>query len=732
MHNFTIETDADGIALVTWAMDGKSMNVIDASVMDDFGTLVDTVEKDDAIKGVVLTSTGGAAFCAGADLTMLEGLLTQFHAEKDRDRDAAMERMWTEAARLGHMLRRIETGGKPWVAALNGLALGGGFEIALACHARIAADNPKTKIGLPEVRVGLLPGAGGTQRLPRMIDTQAAMEMLLQGKLHGLDRAKALGLVDAVVPAKKLIPEAKKALADLSPKKPWDMDKFRAPIRVYSAAGMQLFPAANAITRRETAMNYPAAQAILSCVYEGLQMPMDIALRIESRYFAHVLQTRQAEVMIRSLFVSKGELEKGARRPADVPPSKIKKVGIIGAGFMGAGIAYVTAKAGIKVALIDRDQESADKGKAHSEALVQKGVSRRKTTAEAGQKLLDLIEPTADYGALKDCDLVIEAVFEDRDLKAKVIANAEAEMKRGAIFGTNTSTLPITGLAKSAKKPKNVVGIHFFSPVDKMMLVEIIMGKRTSDAALARALDYCRAIKKTPIVVNDTRGFYANRCVGNYILEAHKMVMEGVPPAMIETAAKMAGMPVGPLALNDEVALDLAWKIVQATKKDLGDAAVDPQQEALLEAMVIKSERLGRKNEKGFYDYAGRDKALWPGLTDIAEPRPAEDFDFDELKNRLLCTQALEAARCFAEGVVTDVREADVGSILGFGFAPWSGGTLSFIDGMGAKAFVDLCGKLARKHGPRFRVNKLLREMAANGETFYGRFPPAGQEKLAA
>lgn len=733
IQNFTIETDADGLALVTWAMVGKSMNVIDETVMADLDVLISKVEADEAIKGVVLTSSGKAAFCAGADLTMLEGLLKQFHFEKSAKPEAATRHLWDEASRLGALLRRIEAGSKPWVAAINGLALGGGFEIALACHARIAADNPNTRLGLPEVRVGLLPGAGGTQRIPRMIDPQAALEMLLQGKLHKLDRAKALGLIDEVVPSEDLVKAAKAKLVEgLSPKKPWDMDKFRAPIRIFSAAGMQLFPAANAIMRRETAMNYPAAQYILSCVYEGLQMPMDTALRIESRYFAKVLQTREAEVMIRTLFVSKGDLEKGARRPADVPPSDIKKVGVIGAGFMGAGIAYVTAAAGIKVALIDRDQAAADKGKAHSVELVKKGVSRKRMSKADGDALLGLIEPTADYTALNDCDLVVEAVFEDKALKAKVTEQAEANMKKGAIFGTNTSTLPITDLAKASRNAANYIGIHFFSPVDRMMLVEIIMGKKTGDAALAMALDFCRAIKKTPIVVNDTRGFYANRCVGNYILEAHKMLMEGVPPAMIENAAKMAGMPVGPLALNDEVAIDLAWKILQATKKDLGEKAIDPQQEQLLEEMVVRRERLGRKNEKGFYDYKGRNKSLWPGLAEIVAPHPADEFDIEELKDRILCTTALEAARCFTESVVTDVREADVGSILGFGFAPWSGGTLSYIDGLGTAAFVDKCTKLAKKHGPRFRVNSLLRDMAKNGETFYGRFPPGGSMEKAA
>ncbi|MEM9205903.1 MAG: FAD-dependent oxidoreductase [Pseudomonadota bacterium] len=722
--HFTVEIDADGIALVTWDMADKSMNVIDQAVLEDLEKLVPALEADDAVKGVVITSAK-ATFCAGADLTMLEGLLGRYHAEKEKDAEGAMQAMWQEAARLSKVTRAIETGTKPYVAALPGLALGGGFEVALACHARVAAENKSGKVGLPEVKVGLLPGSGGTQRVPRMIDPQAAMEMLLQGKEQKFDRAVKLGLIDEIVPPKKLIDAAKAKLAGLSPKKAWDQPKFRPPVRVYSAAGMQLFPAANAIMRRETYNNYPAAKAILSCVYEGNLVDMDTALRIESRYFAHVLQTPEAKHMIRSLFVSMQDLNKGARRPADVPDQKIKKVGVIGAGFMGAGIAYVTAKAGIKVALIDRDQESADKGLKHSQDLVTKQVSRGRMDKADGEKLVSLIEPSADYASLSDCDLVIEAVFENRELKEQIFAQCADVMKRGAILASNTSTLPITGLAKATKKPRDFIGIHFFSPVDRMMLVEIIMGKRTGDKALARALDYVKAIKKTPIVVNDTRGFYANRCVTAYMLEAHKMLSEGVPPAMVENAAKMAGMPVGPLTLNDEVAVDLAWKILQATKADLGEKAVDPAQEHLLDQMVNKHGRVGKKAGKGFFDYNGRDKSLWPGLADIFEPKPASEFSIDELKERFLVIQALEAARCMAEGVVVDPREADVGSILGFGFAPWSGGTLSYIDGMGTTAFVDLAKRLQKKHGVRFKPNRLLTDMAKTGEAFYERFGEA-------
>jgi 3-hydroxyacyl-CoA dehydrogenase/enoyl-CoA hydratase/3-hydroxybutyryl-CoA epimerase len=542
-------------------------------------------------------------------------------------------------------------------------------------------------------------------------------------------------LVDEVVPADKLVDAAKAWVKD-NPraKQPWDKDGFRVPGgKVWSPNGVMTFSAANAIYRRETYDNYPGARAILQCVYEGLQVPMDVALRIESRQFAHILQTPEAAAMIRSLFISMQELNKGARRPKDVEPSRLTKVGVLGAGFMGAGITYVTARAGIEVVLIDRDMDAAEKGKAYSDKILSKDLSRGRIKEQVKDEILARIHPSTDYDDLKGCDLVIEAVFEDREIKRQVTERAEAVLGPSAIFASNTSTLPITSLAKNSSRPGKFIGIHFFSPVEKMMLVEIIMGKRTGDKALAKALDYCRAIRKTPIVVNDSRGFYTSRVVGTYIREGHLMLAEGVPAAMIENAGRMAGMPVGPLSLNDEVAVDLAWKILQATKKDLGEKAVDPRQEQILEEMVIKRERLGRKNSKGFYDYPeGGKKHLWPGLAEIVDTKlDPEKIDVEELKQRLLVMQALETARCFEEGVLTDVREADVGSILGFGFAPFAGGTLTYIDQMGLPRFHDLCKKLARKHGPRFRPSKLIKQMAETGETFYGRFPPEGSKAAA-
>ena len=727
-QNFTFDVDADGIALISWNMPGRSMNVIDAKVTEELAAMVERAATEATIKGAVLTS-GKDAFCGGADLTMLETLSRTFaELTRSQGEEAANKRLFEESRKLSQIARRMETCGKPWVAAINGTAMGGGFELALACHHRVASENDKTRLGLPEIKVGLFPGGGGTQRIARMLQPADALQFLLKGDQLRLNRAKALKLVDDVVPPGDLVPKAKAWIkAGGTAKAPWDVDGFRLPGgQVYSKAGMMVFPPANALYRRETYDNYPAARAIMQVVYEGLQLPMDQALRVESRYFAKILRSPEAAAMIRSLFVSMQELNKGARRPAEVPAKPVKKIGVLGAGFMGAGVAYVSAQAGIDVVLIDRDQESADKGKAHSQKLITDQINRGRATAADRDALLAHITATPDYAALKDCDLIIEAVFEDRTIKEEVIAKAQAAIGKDTIFGSNTSTLPITSLAKSFKDSKRFIGVHFFSPVDRMMLVELILGKKTGDAALAVALDYVRAIRKTPIVVNDSRGFYTSRVVGTYIREGHLMLAEGVPAAMIENVGRMAGMPVGPLSLNDEVAVDLAWKILKATEADLGPKAIDERQKTLLQEMVEKRGRYGRKNGKGFYDYPQNGpKRLWAGLADLQPTKLDPDtIDVEVLKHRLLAIQALESARCIEEGVVTDMREADVGSILGFGFAPFTGGTISYIDGMGTKAFVDLCNGLAKKYGARFKPSKLLRDMASTGDSFYHRFPP--------
>ncbi|MGL5363642.1 MAG: 3-hydroxyacyl-CoA dehydrogenase NAD-binding domain-containing protein [Bosea sp. (in: a-proteobacteria)] len=724
LTNFTLAVDTDGIALATWDMADRSMNVITPEVMVDLDALVDHVVANEAIKGCVITS-GKDAFSGGADLTMLSGLGATYKAlRKEKGEEVAMQTFFDESRKLSLLYRKLETCGKPFAAAIHGVCLGGAFELALACHFRVVSDDASTRVGLPEVKVGLFPGAGGTQRVARLMQTGDALQMLFKGEQIRALPARGMGLVHVAVPRDQMVETAKAWIkGGGSAVAPWDDKGFKLPSnKVHSPAGMQIWPPANAIYRRETNDNYPAARAILTSVYEGLQLPMDLALKVESRYFAMILRSPQASAMIRSLFVSMGELNKGARRPADVPPTKLKKIGVIGAGFMGAGVAYVTANAGFEVVLIDRDLEAAEKGKAYSHKLLSDQIMKGRAKTADRDALLARIKTSADYADLKGCDLIVEAVFEDPKVKAEVIAKAEAALGPKAIFGSNTSTLPITGLAEHSSRPKNFIGIHFFSPVEKMMLVEIIMAKKTGSKALAAALDYVRAIKKTPIVVNDTRGFYANRCVGNYIREGHLMLMEGVPAPMIEAAGKQAGMPVGPLSLNDEVAIDLAWKIVKATKAEVGPEAVDPLQEKLLQVMVEKEGRFGRKNKKGFYDYPeGAPKRLWPGLSGLQPVHLApEAVNMEELQHRLLVTQALEAARTVEEGVVTDPREADVGSIIGFGFAPYSGGTLSYIDTMGAAAFVKLCEGLAKKHGARFKPCKLLKRMAKTGDTFYG------------
>jgi 3-hydroxyacyl-CoA dehydrogenase/enoyl-CoA hydratase/3-hydroxybutyryl-CoA epimerase len=735
MTIFTHDIDGDGIALVTWNAPGRSMNVIDAAGTAELSAIVEELATDGAVKGVVITS-GKDTFCAGADLTMLENLSRTFaELVVSQGEEVANLHFFEESRKWSLLCRRIETCGKPWVAAINGTAMGGGFELTLACHHRIAADNDRTRLGLPEVKVGLFPGAGGTQRISRILAPADALQFLLKGDQLRLNRAKAMKLVDAVVPPGDLIKAAKDWIkGSPTAKAPWDVDGFRLPGGpVYSKAGMMVFPPANAIYRRETFDNYPAARAILQVVYEGLQLPMDQALRVESRWFAKILRSPEAAAMIRSLFVSMQELNKGARRPASVPAKTLKKIGVLGAGFMGGGIAYVSALAGLDVVLIDRDPETAEKGKAHSQKLMTDQVNRGRATTADRDVVLARIKPSADFVELKDCDLVIEAVFEDRKVKEEVISRTQNVIGDQVIFGSNTSTLPITSLAAAFKDRARFIGIHFFSPVERMMLVEIIMGKETGEAALATALDYVRTIRKTPIVVNDSRGFYTSRVVGTYIREGHLMLTEGVPAAMIENVGRMAGMPVGPLALNDEVAVDLAWKILKATESDLGAQMVDAKQKALLQEMVEKRGRYGRKNGKGFYDYPQNGpKRLWPGLADLQPQQLDPDtIDVAGLERRLLAIQALESARCIEEHVVTDVREADVGSILGFGFAPFTGGTISYIDGMGTKAFVDLCNRLVKTCGDRFKPCNLLIDMAKKGDTFYQRFAPEKRKAVA-
>ncbi len=704
----------DGVAVLSWNLPDRSMNVLNEGSLTAYAEALERAVADPAVTGIIVTS-GKDSFLAGADLAMVKG--AAFGA---KDPAVLFERLGA----LQRLFRRQESCGKPVVAAINGTALGGGLELCLAAHYRIAADNPRAELGLPEVKVGLLPGGGGTQRLPRMIGLQPAMQAILKGTSFSPQDALGMKIVDEVVPAADLMARARAYLKG-SPRsvQPWDERGFRIPGgAVQSPMGFQTFTAGNAVVVKETYGNYPAAKAIMSCFYEGLQVGIDAGLTIETRYFTALILDPVAGNMIRTLFVNMQDLNKGARRPTGEPKTEVRKLGILGAGMMGAGIAYVSSRAGIDCVLLDTAIEAAEKGKAYSAGLLDKAVSRGKATAEKREAQLARIHTTTDYADLAGCDLVIEAVFESREVKAGVTKQAEAVLGPDAVFASNTSTLPISSLAEASRDPGAFIGIHFFSPVDKMMLVEIIMGAETSSRALAVAMDYVQKIKKTPIVVNDRRGFYTSRCFGTYVSEGIEMLAEGIAPAIIDNVGRAAGMPRGPLEMNDDVALDLGWKIRCAARKDLGDAYELLPGEAIVEALVDRLGRYGRKNGKGFYEYpADAKKYLWPGLAELAPVRVSEADPAlaKEIRTRLLYRQAIEAARCFAEGVVTDIRDADVGAILAWGFAPWTGGPLSLIDTVGVARFVAECDALAARFGQRYSPPQLLRDMAKAGRSFY-------------
>ncbi|RIK95067.1 MAG: 3-hydroxyacyl-CoA dehydrogenase [Proteobacteria bacterium] len=711
----TIKFDLDGdIAVLTIDLPGKSMNVITEEMMQDLETLIGKVIGDSAIKGAVITS-GKPAFVAGADLSMMSAMSAMA-------KTAPIEETFKFVLILSNLLRRMETSGKPFAAAINGLAMGGGLEICLACHYRVVADDPKIQLGLPEVKVGLLPGAGGTQRLPRLMGVQAALPYLLQGRSMSPQEAAGFGVVHKVVAKDALLAEAKRWVREEgNAVQPWDQKNFKFPggSGAMNVKVVQTFMAGEAMLRKETKDNYPAPQAIMNAVYEGHQVPMDAALRIECRYFTTLILRPESTNMIRTLFLNKQSADKLVRRPKNVAKAEIKKLGVLGAGMMGAGIAYVSAMAGMEVALLDMTQEAASKGKAYSVGLLEKDVRRGKLSREKADAALNRITPTTDYAQLAGCDLIIEAVFEDAKIKADVTAKTEAVMPKSAIFASNTSTLPITELAKASKRPAQFIGIHFFSPVEKMPLVEIIMGKKTGEEALARALDYVAQIRKTPIVVNDSRGFYTSRCFGTYPSEAIAMLKEGINPALIENAGVMAGMPVGPFAVADEVSIELMYKVMKATRAAVGDKYQEQPADSVAVDFVEKFGRLGKKAKKGFYEYPEDGKKyLWPELAKHF-PRADNQPTVEEVKKRLLYRQAVEVARCYEEGVLTAPEDADIGAIFGWGFAPYTGGPLSMIDTVGVAAFVKETERMARAYGARYRSPKLLRDMAKEGRTFY-------------
>ncbi|MVM40274.1 3-hydroxyacyl-CoA dehydrogenase [Spirosoma sp. HMF3257] len=714
MINYSVD---QAIAVISWEMTSAPMNVLNDESIPQFEAALQRAFTDESVKGLIITSAK-PEFVAGADLKMIL---------RNNDKDPA--EMMKVSSELNRVFRTIETSGKPTVAAINGTALGGGYEICLACHHRVALNNPKTLIGLVEVTIGLLPGAGGTQRLPRMIGIQAALPLILEGKKVSVQEAKNLGMIDDIADSPDEMMDKARAWiaangtsARPTPLKPWDevdrktgkivgKDNFKVPGgNIQSVVGAQTFGAGTAMLMDKTKGNYPAPLEVMACVYEGLQVNIDRGLVIEARHFAKVATSKVAKNLIQTMFLGMNEANKGASRPKDHPKTDVKKLGVLGAGLMGAGIAYVSAQAGIEVILKDVSVEAAEKGKEYSRQLLQKGVERGKVDPRKVEGILNLIKPTATNQDLTGCDLIIEAVFENRELKAQVTREAEPMLAPEGlnVFGSNTSTLPISGLAQTSAKPENFIGIHFFSPVDKMMLVELIMGKQTSDYALAVAIDFTRKIRKTPIVVNDSRGFYTSRCFGTYSAEGMELLKEGVNPILIENGGKDAGMPVGPLAATDEVALDLVYKIAGQGIKD--GAVREDDTSYQVAKQFVELGRLGKKSKAGFYEYSDdRNKKLWPGLHDLF-PLATQQPTLDEVKTRLLYRQAIEAVRCFEENVVRTKLDADLGSILAWGFPAYTGGALSFVDFVGLETFVSTCDRLADQYGERFRPTEKLRE----------------------
>jgi 3-hydroxyacyl-CoA dehydrogenase / enoyl-CoA hydratase / 3-hydroxybutyryl-CoA epimerase len=717
MTSVTLARGEDGIAIITWDMPGRSMNVMNDASLGEFAAAVDNVLSDPDTKGVVITS-GKPAFIAGADLEWLEALMASGETQEARIRS-----LFDRFMELHRLFRRIETAKKPFVAAINGTALGGGFEICLACHRRIATNDPRALLGLPEAKVGLFPGIGGTQRYLRMLGALEALPLLLEGTSLSLTQALARGLADEVAPAAELVARAKDWIGSASAEaivKPWDKPGFVVPgVDPRTLAGVQAFSAANAMQRAKTYGNYPALDAIQSVVYRGMLVPIDTALRIETEAFVKLALDPRARNMVRTQFINLQQANKLVRRPATVARKRFTRIGVLGAGLMGSGIAHVAARAGIEVVLLDVNQEAAERGLDHIRRQQKTAVERGRTGEAEARAILARVQPTADYARLADAELVIEAVFENRGVKAEVTRRAEAVLAGEAVFASNTSTLPITGLAQASARPERFIGLHFFSPVERMPLVEIIRGERTGEEALAWSMDFVRQIGKTPIVVNDSRGFYTSRVFGTYTREAVLMLAEGVKPALIENGGKAAGMPMPPLALSDEVAISLIHQVAVQTAKDLGDKYQATAADRLIAEMVERQNRQGRRAGKGFYDYPpDGPKRLWPGLSRLV-PESATQPSLDEVKTRYLAIQALEAARCLEENVVTDPADADVGALLGWGFAPWTGGPLSYIDMLGAGPFVELCDRLAQQHGDRFQPNPMLRDLARRGATIY-------------
>jgi 3-hydroxyacyl-CoA dehydrogenase/enoyl-CoA hydratase/3-hydroxybutyryl-CoA epimerase len=707
------EKDSNNIVTLTMDMPGQSANTMNADFRSAILEVADRIEREiESISGVIFASAK-KTFFAGGDLKEL------IQVQKENAKE-----FFEMVEKIKAPLRKIETQGVPTVAAINGAALGGGFEICLSCHHRIAINDPKLKVGLPEVSLGLLPGGGGVARMTRLLGLEKALPFLMEGKQVNPAKALKAGLIhDTAENAEELISKAK-AWIKANPKsqQPWDIKGYKipggAPNHPAVAQKLAIIPS---ILRQKTKGCYPAPERILSAAVEGAQVGFDHASTIESRYFTELTTSQVAKNMIGTFWFQLNEIKAGGSRPDGIDSYTTKKVGILGAGMMGAGIAYSTAIRGIDVVLKDVSLEAAEKGKAYSEGLLKKRVSRKQMTEEKKDQILSAITPTADAKDLNGCDLIIEAVFENRELKAKVTQEAEQHMAEGGVFASNTSTLPITGLAEASKNTEKFIGLHFFSPVDKMPLVEIITGKETSDETLARAFDYVLQINKTPIVVNDSRGFFTSRTFSTYVGEGLNMVAEGIHPQLIESAALQAGMPVGPLAVQDEVSLSLSRKVTNQTRLDLqaegSDLPVSPSED-VTNRMIDEFSREGKAAGAGFYDYpTNGKKKLWPGLEEHFVKEGA-NLPLVEIQERLLFRQALETLRCFEENVLTSVRDANIGSIFGLGFAPWSGGAIQYVNQYGVRKFYQRAKELADQYGDRFAPPKLLEEQAEKDTAF--------------
>jgi 3-hydroxyacyl-CoA dehydrogenase/enoyl-CoA hydratase/3-hydroxybutyryl-CoA epimerase len=698
----TIRYDlADGIATLTLDEPGSPVNTMCAQWQEDLTQAVQQVLKDrDAIRGIVLASAKGTFF-AGADLKATMRLEAG---------DAPQ--VFREIEQMKKNFRTLETLGKPVVACLNGSALGGGWEVALVAHHRIAIDSPKIQFGLPEVTLGLIPGASGITKMVRLLGLAGAQPYILESKLFSPREALQLGLVHELVPDAAALRDAALAWIAANPQaqQPWDAKDYKMPGGTPGnpkVAGM--LSVAPAVLKQKTRGLYPAPEYALAAMAEGAQVDFDTALRIESRYLARLFVSPVAKNMINTFFFNMNAIKAGQSRPKFEGKFKPQKVGILGAGMMGAGIAYAQASRGIDTVLKDVSQDKAENGKAYSARLTQARVDKGRMGVQEQAELLARIVPTESMKDLQGCELLIEAVFENRELKARVTREAEPQLAPGGFFASNTSTLPITGLAKASARPQKFVGIHFFSPVDKMKLVEIIRGEATDDETVARAYDYVQALGKIPIVVNDARGFFTSRVFGTFVMEGAAMLGEGVPAAVIEQAGLQAGMPVGPLAVLDETALSLSVHVLDQTRADYraeGRTYIATPGELLVERMVKEFDRGGRAAGAGFYEYPqdkGAKKFLWPELKTLFG-KPGVAWDMQDLKDRLLYRQSVETARCLAEGVLTSVHDANIGSIFGIGFPGWTGGAMQFIYGTGIDAFLARAKELAAKYGTGFVV----------------------------